>query len=576
LSNFHLPDLAQTFQGRDLGYLQIVAEAWEIEFNVPDFQTGVNRLAPRLLDGERLKNGLRTLTPEARNAFYDLVDHQGKLPWSLFIRHHGALREMGPARRDRERPDLDPISPVEVLWYHGLIGRSFLNTSNGPVEYAYIPEDLLGFVKVIARVQNPALGQVATPVEREVKIISDDRLLDDACTFLAAERLGEAIGKQFLCQRLSNGYTEIYIRFLKVILTAADLLDQTSQPNPEKTRAFLENRRVEAQASLVTAWKESVLINELGMIPGLILEGEYQNDPLITRQRILEFILQSPGQQLTSLDDAQGEVGDHKKAPERPFISLGSFLQAIKEMHPDFQRPAGDYDNWFIRDKETGEFLHGFDNWDRVDGAIVRFMIVGPLYWLGLVDLARPANADTQVSAFRLSEAANYLLQGVLRFESSQEPETWVVQSDGTVRAPRLSPRKARYQLARFCAWERFEQDTYLYRITPESLEKARKQTLRVSQLLNLINNYSKGAPRSLIQGLTRWDQQGREAYFEKVVVLRVKSPEILQALRTSRAAKFLGDPLGPTAIIVNSGAVRRVMYVLAEMGYLSESNIEE
>jgi hypothetical protein len=44
-----------------------------------------------------------------------------------------------------------------------------------------------------------------------------------------------------------------------------------------------------------------------------------------------------------------------------------------------------------------------------------------------------------------------------------------------------------------------------------------------------------------------------------------------LQRLRESKAARFLGDPLGPTAVIVRPGAQGKVLAALAEMGYLGE-----
>ena len=48
----------------------------------------------------------------------------------------------------------------------------------------------------------------------------------------------------------------------------------------------------------------------------------------------------------------------------------------------------------------------------------------------------------------------------------------------------------------------------------------------------------------------------------------------MLKDLRASRAARFLGDPLGPTVIIVKAGAWEKVIAVLAELGYLAEAEI--
>jgi hypothetical protein len=45
----------------------------------------------------------------------------------------------------------------------------------------------------------------------------------------------------------------------------------------------------------------------------------------------------------------------------------------------------------------------------------------------------------------------------------------------------------------------------------------------------------------------------------------------MIQKLRQSRAARFLGDPLGPTAILLKSNASDKVLSILAELGYLGE-----
>jgi hypothetical protein len=109
------------------------------------------------------------------------------------------------------------------------------------------------------------------------------------------------------------------------------------------------------------------------------------------------------------------------------------------------------------------------------------------------------------------------------------------------------------------------------YRISSISLARARQQGLTVPQLISLLNRYAKPVPPSLIKALERWDKQGVEVRMEKMVVLRVVSEDILQALRKSRASRFLGESLSPTTIAVKPGAVDKVLGVLAELGYLGE-----
>jgi len=86
-----------------------------------------------------------------------------------------------------------------------------------------------------------------------------------------------------------------------------------------------------------------------------------------------------------------------------------------------------------------------------------------------------------------------------------------------------------------------------------------------------LLNRHSMAVPPSLLRALERWDKVGSEARMEKMVILRVASTEVLQALRQSRASRFLGEPLGPTTVAIKPGAAQKVLAALAELGYLGE-----
>ena len=46
--------------------------------------------------------------------------------------------------------------------------------------------------------------------------------------------------------------------------------------------------------------------------------------------------------------------------------------------------------------------------------------------------------------------------------------------------------------------------------------------------------------------------------------------------MRKSKAAKFLGEVLSPTTVIVKGGAVQKVMEALMELGIVGESQIGE
>ena len=76
----------------------------------------------------------------------------------------------------------------------------------------------------------------------------------------------------------------------------------------------------------------------------------------------------------------------------------------------------------------------------------------------------------------------------------------------------------------------------------------------------------------SVMKDAKRWEVSGTEARVETQVVLRLSRPEILEELRrSSKAAKYLGEVLSPTAVIVKSGAIQKVLEALTELGLLAE-----
>ncbi|HNB51158.1 MAG TPA: helicase-associated domain-containing protein, partial [Anaerolineales bacterium] len=335
---------------------------------------------------------------------------------------------------------------------------------------------------------------------------------------------------------------------MKALLTLHRLLSPDGTPLPEPTRAFLESPRGDALTQLTQTWLTSPDFDELRQLPGLQAEGDWKNDPLRTRRVILRFL---------------------QKIPPRTWWSLNAFIAAIKQQHPDFQRPTGEYDSWYLKDTATGEFVRGFEHWDDVDGALIRFMLTGPMHALGLMDLAAP-DKDSPPTAFRWSGWANALMAATPP-KLGDESGRVFVRSDGRVMVPRTAPRAIRYQIARFCQWNEPKGEEFRYRLTPSSLARSREQGLRVGHLITLLAKHSDGIPPNVTKALKDWEAQGAEARVAQVSILRVSAPEILQALRESKAKRFLGDILGPTNVIVKPGAEEKVLAALVEMGYLGE-----
>jgi hypothetical protein len=530
-----MPDLSYSLQKQDIGHLHIIAEFWGLELDSTDVESAREELSASVLDFELLTELMASLSAQADSAITDLVNSGGRIPWQAFTRKYGEIREMGAGKRDRERPHLKPSSTAEILFYRGLLARAFFETDKGSLEFAYVPDDLLLLIEsskdgTEQPAATEALGRPASPKEKGKEILANDSILDDATTMLAALRMGKS---------LESASLSINVLALQSLLVAAKLIKKNTL-QPEAVKAFLEAPRKEALKILQEAWAESTTFNELKLMPGIICEGEWTNQPQETREFLLNLL------------DA---------IPEGKWWSLNSFTRDIKQKYADFQRPAGDYDSWFIKRASDGEYLRGFSYWDQVDGALIKYFIADILHWLGQVDLSIVEGAE-EPTAFR-----------VISFEAKQEEKGKIsVSSNGKISIERFAPRVVRYQIARFCDWEEKKIDEYRYQITAQSLKHAKEQGLKAEQLLAmLVRHTNNKVPPVLVKALKRWDASGTEARVETQVVLRVSRPEILEEMRKSKAGKFLGELLSPTAVIVKSGAIPKVMDALAELGLFAE-----
>ena len=103
-----MPNLIQSFQGRDIGYIRIVARMWGIDLVATDPDTVLKELAVKLLNPKLVTEVHDSLPADAQSALEALAKADGKLPWAVFARRFGdihldeqrVLREVGQAIRE--------------------------------------------------------------------------------------------------------------------------------------------------------------------------------------------------------------------------------------------------------------------------------------------------------------------------------------------------------------------------------------------------------------------------------------------------------------------------------------------
>jgi hypothetical protein len=553
-----MPDLRRVLKDYDLSLLRTIAGLWGIELEAPNQAEAVEALAPQLLDPDLLAEGVAALPSEARAALQAVA--RERLPLAPFTRKYGEARAMGPARREREQPWLNAPSTAEVLWYRGLIGRAFFAEGGlGPQEFVFVPDDLRPLLPFQLDAVLPAAppGHPAEPPAEGSASLAG-AAPDDAATLLAYLQVEGAVTLELEAAQLAlfparhRAALSPYLLFpaaldfyLSLLMELGLVMGAPLKLDAAKVRPFLETSRSKQIERLAETWRTSKHWNDLRHVPGLIFEGTaWHNDPLTARQAILNLLAEVP----------PGE-----------WWSLESFIGSVKERQPDFQRPAGDYDSWYIRDELTRDYLRGFQNWDHVDGAYVRWLIWHPLYRLGLIETSRPPGA------FRFTPYGAAFL-GLGAWPEESEPAPIRVSATGVIHVPSSASRYTRFQVARIGDWLAPERDDYLYRLTPTSLERAAKRGITVRRIEAFLREAvgDEALPPGLLGALHRWERSGSEGALKEMTVLRLKNDELLETLRrTPGLAHYLGERLGPGAVEVRRADLNEVRTALLKVGIL-------
>lgn len=542
--------LIQNLQDLDPGYIKIISELWGVDLPDGEIQETCEALAHLMLDPGMLEEVLEALPTGAQECMDYLTDQDGRVPYIDLSRRFGYIREMGSGKRDRDKPWRSPQSPTEILWYHGLIGRAFIDTSTGPQEYAFIPDDLRIIMPQSVDCDDRPLG---TPLsDPDVIRESSYAIIDDAVTLLAAFRNKAAPDRPTASERGRELHPFLQLPdahelVIELLQDCGLLGGNPITPAPKPVGKFLETTRQEARTMFMLAWKNSTNWNDLSAVPGLYSSTEdWPNDPMLSRRSMLDLL-----QPL--------EVGK--------WWPIDDFIQSVKETQPGFQRPGGDFSSWYLQDSDKN-FLTEFEHWDSVEGAYIRHMITGPLHWFGILDLGQDQN-KMKVHAFRKTKVI--LESQPALDETSELDEKVSIRADGLIIAPIGAARDERYQIARFSGWEKMDGVNYEYRLTPEALNNSLSQGLKPDHVRIILERSSQAPlPPSIDAALKRWSDFGTEASFERFLVVRVKDKELIEKLQANKAtARFIQERISSEIVVVREANWMRLRDAAARLGIL-------
>lgn len=556
----------QTLKNSDTAILASLGRVWGIKAEQLIPEEIIQALIVSMRQTSQIEAVWDALNDEQRGALQALMGAGGKMPATMFARLYGDIRKMGKGALDREKPWEHPASIAEGLFYRGFIAETFEQSPTGARGIIYIPQELATSLPLhktsYANLQDvditDADNEEDVPTLLELAAVEDQRpadtsIVDDLTTLLAYLQLrGADVYEGQLAEEDIEDIMpwllkrdEDRLKFIFGVALSADLIsveDETAYPKRAEARRWLSAPRWEQVKMLCEAWRKSVYYSDLWHVPGLYPEPTgWRYDPVVGREALIGFIKEF--------------------VPKRGWWSIDEFIELVKEIEPDFQRPNGDYDSWYIR-SSSGDYLHGFESWDAVEGALLEFYITGPLHWLGLMD-----NADDSA---RLTAYGRAFVTGSTWPTPQELEEKVIVKPDGQLLVSRKVPRVDRFQVARFTTWGQAG-DPYIYKLDATGIQQAAAQGIQTNHIATFLNRMLDGStiPPYIAKLLETW--QGGEmatVTFERLYVLRTSATEILDRIYEQPSLRrYLGARLGPMACIIRPEQEQDLLEALGAEG---------
>ncbi len=503
-----MPTTLQMLKGHSPKLLEVISENRSAGVDFLDDRAEFEKiLAAELTSPASVQNVCEELADnlEVQKAMDALVAVNGIMPLDQFTNRFGELEIMGDARLAETERWLTPRSVSELLYYNGLLGRSFEGIGPEAYPIVYMPSDIVDQMPRPALPGDEARLQVVstTPPSQDQILDMEGYLLSDlgsviGTVYQESLRLGQQELRQEDDQRLSERLLalpdtpDLAVRKRLLLHIAKGLglfkreVDKKGMDclalNNNQVRAFLDLDRHGQCTRMWNVWRQSRNWNDLGEVPVLDFHNteRWQNHPAATRAAFLDLCR----------DLAMGQ-----------WYRVEDIVTAIYNQAPDFQRPGGSYDQWYIRHEEHQAFARGYEHWDWVEGELVRFLLQHTLHWLGALRLAILADGSWAVS---LTRAGAIWLGHDLEPEGRRDQPRITIGSNYLLRLPLSLPLKLRFRIERFAMWKESGVE-YVYQINQRSLERAFREGLTAERILKALQEMSRHVPESMARAIQRF-----------------------------------------------------------------------
>ncbi len=536
-----------------MGRLRIIARQWGFEPYVVRHTDLAAELVDAMVDTDAVMMVLSKLHKEHRAALDDVLRRDRIMPWSSFLRRWGPMRDIGMGKMEREELWREPYSAAEALWMLGLIQRDFSEHPSDPIEIAYVPEELSLYMPAPAPLLIPPPQPVPFVDEIQNIDINDD-LAEDLVTWWIAIQRAQLTASEIVTSEefLNQMHTPEGLRadLLKTISLEQGWIRKNQGqelrlvPDPVlawlRADLWMQWSRVARAWMMSTEWRDVAHVQNLHPDPVC----DWSPNPLQTRQGILDLLTRC--------------------VPDK-WYSVGEFTTYIKEHATDFMRPDGNYERWTPRDAHTDRPLRGYESWEFIEGAYIRFVISAPLFWLGIVDLGSSGEGDIG-EIFRLTNAGAALL-GLCDPPRINMPPKISIDSGGIIDAP-TRRRYERYQLSRVTQLVHHG-NIYRFRMTPSSLKRAQQQHIPLSRIVDFLEQATEHPlPAYLRTAMQHAYRNDGWASLEHQWLLRLPDPnqKTIPALQN-----YIQEQLTPSIFVINEQDLELVLAILFENGILTD-----
>lgn len=342
------------------------------------------------------------------------------------------------------------------------------------------------------------------------------------------------------------------LAFLSFLARTMDLVREQDRRliTPAGAWRWLSLPTTQQATALWAGWRDATDWDDVQRIPSLRVEpsAHARHDPAAVRQRALAALIPvlSPN----------------------AWVSLSDAALAIRERDPAFLRPHDPEHSvrWEIVDAVTGRDLAPARYWDLVEGALLRYLLTGPLHWLGLISLGYDA-------AGTLNHCALTLMGAHLWAHAPWSPparEPLVIQPNFEVVASFHADPGAMLRLEHVADLVQAG-PARVYRFTQDRFRAALDAGADPDAILAFLEQASAGSlPQNVAYTLREWAGQHGRVRLEPVTLLRTDDAVLMQELRAARRiAPLLDEVLSPVVNVVPEENVTALADRLREDGYM-------